>query len=76
MTQSTIYLNKEKMFDSKENRTINGKLLYHAPITLSSDDESFSEDILERRIINALAKNDRTYYHIIWDQRKVFYVKT
>jgi len=80
MTTSTIYLNKEKMYQENcQPALINGKQLHCAPITIDLGDKFSSEDAIEKRIISALSKTGRTYYHAVWDpigdDSMVYYIK-
>lgn len=79
--KSIIYLNKEHLYTvDGEPQIINGKSLHCAPISISIEDKFlFFEGDIEKRIINALSKTDRTYYHAIWDtvgdKSMVYYIK-
>ena len=80
MTKSIIYLNKEKLYQVNcQPALINGKQLYCAPISISSEDKRCQLDYVERRIINALSNTGRTYYHAVWDpigdDSMVYYIK-
>jgi hypothetical protein len=78
--KSILYLNKEKMYQENcQPGLINGKQLYCAPITIALEDKFYPENDIEKRIISALSKTGRTYYHVIWDptgnDSTVYYIK-
>lgn len=78
--KSIIYLNKEKLYTvDGEPQIFYGKQLYYAPITIDVGDQFSSEDAIEKRIISALSKTGRTYYHTIWDpigdDSMVYYIR-
>ena len=80
MTTSTIYLNKEKMYQENcQPALINGKQLYCAPFTLSDQDYSKNNGISHDEIIYRLKvviSNKRyKWYNIHWASKIVLYWK-
>jgi hypothetical protein len=71
--ESIIDLKSEQVYDDKI-------LLYGQPLMVSSfilsiNDCTVPQDILERRMIEALSKHTRTFYYANWVQCTVVYSK-
>jgi len=73
MNKSIINLKSEQVYDDQ--MTLNGRPLLVSSFILSLTDCTVPQDVLERRMAQALAKNDRTLYFVNWNQSIVVYRK-
>lgn len=68
---SVILLQNERVYDDQ--MTLNGRPLLTTSFVLSLEDCNVPQDILEKRLAEALAKNGRTLYYANWAQCTVVY---
>jgi hypothetical protein len=73
MNKSIIDLKSEQVYDDQ--MTLNGRPLLVSSFILSINDCTVPQGVLERRMIEALAKHNRTYYYANWVQCTVVYRK-
>lgn len=71
LQNSVILLQNERVYDDQI--LLNGKPLLTASFVLSVYDCVVPQDILEKRLAEALAKRDRTFYYANWAQCIVVY---
>ena len=73
MNKSVILLQEEEVHDDLDMFSHNGKRLMVAPFTVSVYDSIVPQDILEKRITEALSNRGRTVYYVNWTFNKVIY---
>lgn len=71
LQNSVILLQNERVYDDQ--MTLNGKPLLTASFVLAVHDCVVPQDILEKRLAEALAKRGRTLYYANWAQCTVVY---
>jgi hypothetical protein len=69
--KSVILLQNERVYDDQ--MTLNGKPLLTSSFVLADHDCVVPQDILEKRLADALAKRGRTFYYANWAQSTVVY---
>lgn len=69
--ESVILLQNERVYDDQT--PLNGKPLMVSSFILSVYDCVVPQDVLEKRLAIALAKNGRTFYYANWAQSTVVY---
>jgi len=73
LQNSIIDLKSEQVYDDQ--MTLNGRPLLVSSFILSINDCTVPQDVLERRMIEALSKHSRTLYFVNWNQSIVVYRK-